>query len=91
MFNGVFMDYLKSKRRFLSTDDRYMQHLNTLRLHYDYNDCPLSKQKYLFTEIREDLNLHMRQRSRASLKNVVKTNLFEPLVQKAKMSLVPFK
>ena len=54
----------------MSIDDRFDKYAQSLRILYDQNDCPLSKQKYRYSEIREDLNDALKYRHRASLNNV---------------------
>ena len=97
LFNNVYSDYMKNKRRLGNLDDRIALHTNNLNIQYDRNDVPLSKLKYRVSEVREDYNALMnRHRHHRGSMNNIPVNFgnapeFAPIQRNGRSSLIPFK
>ena len=73
-FNQIYIEYAKCKRNLTLINEKFINHAQSLEIRYDQNDCPLSKQAYRFSEIKDDVNQLLRQRHRTSLNKIpVKT------------------
>jgi hypothetical protein len=74
LYNNVYQDYMKSKRRLDNLKEKIELHITQIDLLYDRNDAPLSKQKYRLSEVKEDINsiLHrQRNNNRGSMGNLI--------------------
>ncbi len=96
LYNCVYTDYMKSRRRLGNLDDRIKAYTETLDIQYDKNDSAMSKQKYRLSEVREDAHslLNKHKTHRGSMLNIP-LNLnqpeFTPIERKGRSSLVPFR
>lgn len=100
LYNNVYVDYMRSKRRLGSVDERVEAITQAIDIQYDRNDAPLSKLKYRAAEVKEDFTslINSRTRHRCSMNNVPLLNYGgegEPLVgaieRRGRSSLVPFR
>lgn len=87
---------MKSRRRFGSLDDRVDLHTTMLEIEYDHNDTPISKLKYRFSEVKEDVNVLLnRTRHRGSMNCTPLSQdgqfEFTQIERKGRSSLVPFR
>lgn len=92
LYNNTYFDYMKSKRKLGALDERI--DMQTIKIDYNRNDTPLSKQKYRFQEVKEDVNsILTRHRHRGSMNNIIHQNNpdFAPIERKGRSSLIPFR
>ncbi|CDW75481.1 UNKNOWN [Stylonychia lemnae] len=93
-FNLIFFEYMKSKKVFSAIDEKVIKYAKHHRVRYDQNDCSLSKKKYRFSEIQEDVGKLLISRHRTSLGNVNLQNINQDFVhnqRNGRSSLVPFR
>lgn len=70
LYNNTYFDYMKSKRKLGALDERI--DMQTINIDYNRNDTPLTKQKYRFQEVKEDVNsILTRHRHRGSMNNII--------------------
>jgi hypothetical protein len=96
LYNNVYVDYMKSKRRFNFLDETIQAQILKLEVHYDRNDAPLSKMKYRYSEVKEDVNslLNKMRNHRGSFNNIpLNFNQadFAPIERRGGSSLIPFR
>ena len=98
LYNNVYQDYMKSKRRLDNLKEKIELHITQIDLLYDRTDAPLSKQKYRLSEVKEDVSsiLHrQRNNNRGSMGNLIPMSFnqpeFVPIERKGRSSLIPFR